>query len=280
MNSFAGRTLVIATMHQKEKVIAPILEQELGVHCIVLENFNTDVFGAFSGEIERKTDPISAARNKINSAKERCNFDLFLASEGSFGPHPTAFFSYADDEILLLVDFKNKLEIGARELSLETNFNAETIEHFSDLKRFALEVKFPSHGIILRTSETDFSQQLKGITDWKTLEQHFQLLRKKAPAVYVETDMRAFVNPSRMSVIEKTCHKLVKKVKSLCPQCQTPGFGKTAHTSGLPCSLCQAPTRSTLSFVYSCQKCNFSKEEMFPHGKKTEDPQFCDSCNP
>ena len=32
---FKGRNLLIATKHEKEKVIAPILEKELGVKCFV-----------------------------------------------------------------------------------------------------------------------------------------------------------------------------------------------------------------------------------------------------
>ena len=54
---FSGRKLLIATMHQKEKAIAGILEKQLGVKCVVPENFNTDLLGTFSGEVEREDDP-------------------------------------------------------------------------------------------------------------------------------------------------------------------------------------------------------------------------------
>jgi hypothetical protein len=48
---FKGRNLVIATLHGKEKVIAPLLEHALGVKIIVPEKFDTDQYGTFSGEI-------------------------------------------------------------------------------------------------------------------------------------------------------------------------------------------------------------------------------------
>jgi hypothetical protein len=61
---FKGRSLLIATKHKKEEVIAPIFERELGVKCFVSADFDTDELGTFSGEIERKFDPITTARKK------------------------------------------------------------------------------------------------------------------------------------------------------------------------------------------------------------------------
>ena len=42
---FQGRELLIVTKHEKEKVISPILERELGVKCVVTDNFDTDILG-------------------------------------------------------------------------------------------------------------------------------------------------------------------------------------------------------------------------------------------
>jgi len=61
---FKGRSLVIATKHEKEKVIAPLLEQALNVVCFIQEGFDTDTLGTFTGEIERELDPIATARQK------------------------------------------------------------------------------------------------------------------------------------------------------------------------------------------------------------------------
>jgi len=114
---FKGRTLLIASKHEKEKVITPILEKVLGVKCIVAKNFDTDELGTFTGEIERTDDPITTVRKKCQLAMEVSNCDMAIASEGSFGPHPSVFFVSADDEFLIFIDKKNGLEIIARELS-------------------------------------------------------------------------------------------------------------------------------------------------------------------
>jgi len=72
--------------------------------------------------------------------------------------------------------------------------------------------------------------------------------------VCVETDMQAMHNPSRMAVIKNATKHVLDKINSCCPQCDTPGFGITNAKTGLTCSLCDAPAKSTLSFIYSCKK--------------------------
>jgi hypothetical protein len=277
---FQNRRLVIATKHEKEKVIAPILEKELGVKCFINEDFDTDVLGTFTGEIERELDPISTVREKCIRAMDLSNCDLGVASEGSFGSHPSLFFASADDEFLIFIDRKNNLEIIARELSVSTNFNGKQIQNEKELMKFANEAHFPSHALILRKSKEETIDIHKGMEDVETLKKAFNYLYSKHNTVYAETDMRAMNNPTRMKVIEKASERLVQKVKSNCPQCQTPGFGITNATKGLKCSLCSSPTNSTLSYTYVCQHCQFKKEEMYPHKKTTEDPTYCDYCNP
>jgi len=277
---FKGRTLLIATKHNKEKVIGPLFEDELGVKCIVPLDFDTDKLGTFTGEIERKEDPITTARNKCLMAMELTGFDMAIASEGSFGAHPSYFFVSADDEFLLFLDKKNGLEIITRELSTETNFNGGEIKSEKELRDFANTAEFPSHGLIIRKKKDDYSEIIKDITDWPTLLKTYRHFSKKEGLAYIETDMRAMFNPTRMKVIEKATQKLVEKIKSCCPKCSTPGFGITDAKTGLPCELCNFPTRSTLSYIYVCQKCSFSKEEKYPKGKKKENPMYCDICNP
>jgi hypothetical protein len=277
---FKGRNLLIATKHEKEKVIAPILEKELGVKCFLASDLDTDKLGTFTGEVERKDDPVTTARKKCLMAMELANCDLAIASEGSFGSHPTIFFAPADDEFLLFLDKTNHLEIIARELSTETNFNGAEIKTKEELEEFTKNVKFPSHGLILKKDKDDFSEIVKGISSVKKLNSTFNHFISSYGKAFIETDMRAMHNPTRMKVIEKATLKLANKINSLCPCCFTPGFGVTDGKSGLPCEQCSLPTRSTLSHIYTCQKCIYTKEEKYPNGKFTEDPMYCDYCNP
>ena len=280
MKLFQNRKLVIATKHEKEKVIQPILENALSVDCFVPSNFDTDQWGTFSGEIERNEDVLNTLRKKCLNAMKENNCDLAIASEGSFGAHPSIFFAHADDEVIMLMDAKNDLEIVAREVSTETNFNGSYITNTADLLAFATKVNFPTHGLILKSSESNFENALKGIQDEKILLEGFHRFSQQYGKVYVETDMRALYNPTRMKIIEKATVKLAKAALSLCPNCSTPGFTITESIEGLPCEWCNSPTRSTLSFRSTCKKCNFASEEKYPHQKRTEDPMYCDFCNP
>lgn len=73
---------MIATKHEKDKVIAPILENLTGVKCFIVDGFDTDNLGTFSGEVERKDAPITTARNKCLMAMELVNCDLVISFEG------------------------------------------------------------------------------------------------------------------------------------------------------------------------------------------------------
>jgi len=203
-----------------------------------------------------------------------------VASEGSFGPHPSLFFVPADDELVIFIDQKNNLEIIARAISTATNFNAFEVEDEKALLAFANRVKFPSHALILKKSKNDFSEIHKGISNLNELKSIFYKLKKSTKSVYVETDMRAFCNPSRMSVIEMAAHKLIQKIDSVCPECNVPGFDIVDSKPGLKCSQCGWPTNAVLSHIYVCQKCNYTKEILHPHGKNNENPMYCDFCNP
>ena len=280
MKIFSNRKLLVATKHHKEKVIAPLFEKALGVRCFVSDEFDTDTLGTFSGEVLRKDDALTTLKKKCIHAMEKNHCDLVIASEGSFGAHPSVFFAAADDELIMLKDAKNNLEIVAREISLDTNFSAAVITTENDLLAFAQRIQFPSHGLILKPAENNYDKIAKGITNLEDLKKCFHEFINEFGTTYVETDMRAQFNPTRMKVIEKAAQKLLQNVQSTCPNCNTPGFAITNTIPGLPCNWCKNPTASTLSYMYRCTKCEFTKEELFPHQKTTEDPTYCNLCNP
>ena len=280
MKIFSNRKLLIATKHHKEKVIAPLFENALDVSCFISDEFDTDSLGTFSGEISRKDDPLTTLRKKCLMAMEKNHCDLVIASEGSFGTHPSIFFAKADDELMMFMDAKNDLEIAVREISMDTNFNAAVISNELELEAFAEKIGFPSHGLILKPAENNFTKIIKGITELDELKRHYLDMKNEYGVVYVETDMRANFNPTRMKVIAKAAVKLLEAVESMCPNCNTPGFMVSKALPGLPCSSCNCPTDSTLSFIYTCKKCDFTDEVLFPHEKTNEDPAYCNYCNP
>lgn len=277
---FSNRTIAIATMHQKELVIAPLLKESFGMDCIIPPEINTDALGTFSGEIERIHHPLDVAREKCRIAMELSGCDIAVASEGSFGPHPSLFFAASDDEIVVLVDRKNNLEIVGRKLSTETNFRGAEIKSLTEAISFAEEVGFPKHGLIIRESKESIKEICKGIIDAHQLDFIVKTKLNHSDSLWVETDMRAMHNPTRLKVIEQATENLISKMQSKCPSCAFPGFWITDVKAGLPCSLCRSATKSTLAHVYACQKCNYSEERKYPNSLTVEDPMYCDFCNP
>ena len=280
MGFFKGRKVVIATKHKKEEAIAPILENELGLICVTLNGLDTDLLGTFSGEVARLDDPVTTLRKKCQMAIEVSGINLAIASEGSFGAHPTIFFAHADDELIMLMDKENDIEITERELSLETNFNGTEVKSVDELIEFANRIGFPAHGIILKKAKENLSGMIKESGSLKDLIENYHSIKYFDHSAYAETDMRAMRNPTRMKVIVKATNKLVGKINTLCPHCAIPGFGVVDTVKGLPCEICCLPTKSTLKHIYRCQKCNFQMEKEFPFEKRTEDPRYCDYCNP
>ncbi|GAB5413674.1 MAG: hypothetical protein Cons2KO_12770 [Congregibacter sp.] len=277
---FAGRTLVIATKHAKEQVIAPILEADLGLHCVTPDGLDTDLLGTFTGEIERVLNPLDAAREKCKRAMDLVGCDLAVASEGSFGPHPNMPFVPGNEEMLVLVDRHHGLELVVREVSADTNFDSTSLASQSELLGFAEKVGFPDHGLILRRSRDSDEAIHKGIREEQDLLDVFQLLNDQFGDVLVETDMRAMHNPTRMSVIEAATHKLVELARAVCPECGAPGFSVAEVVRGLPCAACGLPTNSASRYISVCKACAFSQEQRFPQGKEAEDPMYCEFCNP
>jgi hypothetical protein len=277
---FLGRKLIIATKHNKESVIGPLIEQHLGAEWMVDPNFDTDLLGTFSGEIEREDDPLTTLKKKCLLAMEKNNCDLGIASEGSFGPHPTLFFAHADEEWVVFIDKKQDLEIYSRELSTQTNFNAKLFTDFSEFDSFLQKCLFPQHAMIIKNQKDNPTWMEKGIDNYQQLKILAEDSLKKNGAFYLETDMRAMYNPSRMKVIESATQKLITKISSKCPECQTRGFDVTDVIRGLPCEWCSSSTDSVLAHILKCSKCSYQEKVKFPNGKKVEDPMYCSRCNP
>ncbi|MCX2743148.1 hypothetical protein OO013_04690 [Mangrovivirga sp. M17] len=275
MEFFKNRTVTLATKHKKERVIGPLLNHFLKTDYLIPDGFDTDVFGTFSGEVERQGTPLETARQKCLQAMEITGTDIAIASEGSFGMHPSLPFVNSDEEWVLLVDRINNIEVFEKELSVSTNYNRSLVQNFNELQEFAEHVGFPEHGLILKSTEKCF----KGITDKDILNFQFEELLKKSGKVEVLTDMRANFNPSRMEVIKKATYKLMSRLKCLCPKCNVPGFGITDYEAGLPCSLCSFPTSGIKTYIYSCANCDYVIKEANKN-KKAEDPTYCDQCNP
>ncbi|MDG5785972.1 hypothetical protein QA612_00610 [Evansella sp. AB-P1] len=286
---FNKRKAIIATMHHKEQVIGPLLEEELGLQFIVPENFSSDVFGTFTGEVERVGNQLEAARKKLETAMEQYNLDIGISSEGSFRPHPILSVVPYNRELILFIDKKNELEITGYVANSNTNYAHQEVKSFEAALEFAKTVGFPEHGLIVKKNKETINQYeiIKGISTEEALEKAItkwlpihSIDRKEQKPLFMETDMRAMFNPSRMKNIKLATEDLLTKIKSLCPNCDTPGFSIKEVKKGLPCQLCGFPTETVRSHIYECNKCGYEKENLYPNREEYADPTYCRICNP
>ncbi len=279
-----NRVAVLGTMHQKERVMAPILERELGVKILVPADLDTDSFGTFTREVKRLGTQIEAVRLKATKALEIAGETLAFASEGTFGPHPGMPYLPANREIVILLDIANHLELIGEHLSVETNYSHQLVSSVEEVKVFAHKVGFPAHALVVFSGDsvTGNGEIVKGIVTEKQLFDAVKsgINKSSSGKVHVETDMRAMYNPTRMKNIGNATLDLVKKFKQFCPECGWPGFEVAESRIGLLCGLCHFPTQLVRSQIYQCQNCSYTKEELFPNGRETADPSQCQYCNP
>ncbi|HEY9734701.1 MAG TPA: DUF6671 family protein [Trichocoleus sp.] len=276
---FQSRVATLATMHHKEQVIAPALQQ-LGLQTVV-PALDTDQFGTFTRDVKRPGDQLATARLKAEAALRITGGDLAIASEGSFGSHPAVPWLPYNRELVILIDRANDLEIVGEALSTETNFDHTQVTDLEAAHAFAQKVGFPAHGLVVSAQpEGAGSELIKGITSPLELTEAVTQMLKRFGQAHLETDMRAMHNPTRMRVIAQATEDLIRKIHRACPECGVPGFKAVEHFPGLPCADCGAPTRLTLTTRYQCQKCSFEQRVLFPHQQRTADPAQCDYCNP
>lgn len=215
--------------------------------------FNTDKFGTFSGEIERVNAPLQTARLKALAGLDLRDESLGIASEGSFGAHPSSPFISANEELVILIDTKHNIEIVGRHLTVETNFSYSEIKSIKDIEKLKTVIGFPEHGIILKTTNNDNTKTIyKEFKSPKDLDIIVHDALKAGRIIQAVTDMRAMYNPTRMLAIEKAVIDLIKNTKSVCPECKAPGFVIQKVIRGLPCALYHLTTKSAKAYVYGC----------------------------
>lgn len=277
---YKNREIALLTQHGKESVLAPTLKESIG--CIVtrVEGYDTDLLGTFTRDIARSGTQIDAARKKAHIGMKLARSPLGLASEGSFGRDPfTGLFAW-NVEVLIWIDNELKIEVIAMAQG-KTNQAHTLISNWDDAKSFAKKVGFPEHHLIIRPKGEDNRRIHKGITNWFELRTAYEwaLSQSENGSVFIETDMRAHANPTRMKIIGMAAEELSKKLSSFCPACGVPGFWIVERITGLPCNRCGQPTRETRAEVHGCIKCTH-KVTIEHTDKAYADPGRCDSCNP
>lgn len=279
MINYQNKEIILATQHKKEDAIRPIFEKILNCKIIVPAHYNTNQFGTFSGEIERKGSAKETCIEKARQAALKFGINFAIASEGSFGPHPKIPFVAAGIELLILIDLKNDLIISEQMISTETNYSHLDLHKGESYQDYLAKVSFPSHGIIIRALDT---QRIiaKGVQAMDALERNIAMAFKESESIRLETDMRAMMNPTRMKVITQLATKLADRLISYCPACKIPGFPVLSTDGNLPCNNCKLPTSFYQRIIESCIKCDYKIFKPRADGLLEADCTYCDYCNP
>ena len=277
---YAESRVALLTQHGKEGAIASVLDTALGCRVERVTGYDTDLLGTFTRDIPRAGMQLEAARKKARIGMALSGLPLGLASEGSFGPDPMVGMFPWNVEFLIFLDDERGLEIVGVAQG-KANFSHLLTADWAAAAAFAKQAGFPAHQLVVRPESEDDPRMRKGIAAWVALEAAFSwaLAASACGRVFVETDMRAHANPTRMDNIRLATEDLAKKLRSLCPACDTPGFWIVERVDGLPCADCGAPTRETRAEVHGCLKCAH-RETRERADRQYADPGRCDYCNP
>lgn len=277
---YAESRVALLTQHGKEGVISPVLDTALGCRVERVTGYDTDMLGTFTRDIPRAGMQLEAARKKARIGMELSGLSLGLASEGSFGPDPMVGMFPWNVEFLIFLDDEHGLEVVGVAQGKANSSHLLTAD-WAAAEAYAKQTGFPAHHLVVRPGSEDDPRIRKGIAAWAELEAAFAwaLAESANGRVFVETDLRAHANPTRMDNIRLAAENLVKKLCSLCPDCGTPGFWIVERMDGLPCEACGTPTRETRAEILGCLKCA-RRETRERAGRQYADPGRCDYCNP
>ena len=277
---YSGRQVALLTRHGKERVIAPVLGSALGCGVEHVSGYDTDQLGTFTREIPRVGTQIEAARSKARIGMDLSGLALGVASEGSFGPDPVVGIFPWNVEMLVWIDDALGIEVTGVAAG-KTNFAHRLATSWEEAEVFARDTGFPGHGLVVRPQGELDPRIRKGLDDWPALRAAFQWACDQADnhSAFLETDVRAHLNPTRMEMIRLAAVDLAARLNTLCPACGLPGYWLVERVAGLPCADCGAPTGETCAGIHACLKCT-QRERRERQDQMHADPARCENCNP
>ena len=267
----------MATKHDKGKLVTQPFKEILGMQVqeVVVD---TDVFGTFSGEVERVGTPLETAIKKAQLGIKNTGNPFAIASEGSIGPDPFFGFINANIETMVFVDDELGIQVHETIRSNEiVAFTTTTTKN--NLEEFLKKADFPNHALIVKPNSGPGA--IKGIRDLVGLEEAIKKSRDLSTdgQAIIESDLRAMCSPSRQKNIAAVGLKLVQRLSRTCPECQTPGWGLKSYIRGVECSQCGDLSEDAISReIMGCFKCEFTVLGAVIN--LTLDPARCMSCNP
>lgn len=275
------RAVAFGTMHGKEAAFGPPLAA-LGVALVRPEEIDTDRFGTFTGETPRQGTMLEAARAKALAAMRITGLRHGLASEGAYGPHPGLPFVPLGLEIALWRDEGNGQEVVERLTDEAPAFDHEEVASGAALEPFLTRVRFPETALIVAPAADRTAVIAKGLRCAEAVAGAVRdaIRRDGAGRAFVQTDMRAHMNPRRMEVLGRLAERLAARLARPCPACAAPGWGRMRTEPGLPCGGCGEATALVRHEIHGCAVCGAEERRPRADGLSVADPGGCPVCNP
>ena len=275
---YTDKFVLLASKHNKEQAIEPVFRQTLACKLCV-EDIDTDQFGTFTGEVPRSLSAYETCILKATYAANAKKYALSVASEGSFGPHPSNPFIAQAHEIMVFLDLEKGWVICEQLITPNTNYKMMTIDKHTLLDPFLRSALFPSHALTLQSADR-LDLIAKGMNNPDQLQASLSDGFKKHNELFIATDMRAMMNPTRMQTLAELAEKLAIRIKNRCPGCGVPGFGFKSVSGHLPCSLCGDDTKMHRYQEWGCIQCDYQEQRPRKDHLNVASPTHCDYCNP
>lgn len=281
---YAGRRAVLATMHGKASVVAPRLRDALGLTVETATGIDTDALGTFTGEVPRLGSMRDTAIAKARLGMAATGLRIGIASEGSYGPHPLLPLVPGGIELMVLVDDTRGIVITEHLLVDAPAYAHAEVAHARQLEEFLSRIGFPDHAVIVKPNlpATPPAPLRKGLRSARAVAEAVArcTASSRDRLAFVQTDMRAHMNPTRMAAIGDLARRLGARAALSCPACAMPGYGRVDVQTGLPCCCCGHPSELVRYEIFGCAACAHRQRLPRADGLACADPGQCPRCNP
>lgn len=269
--------IALLTQHGKGPAMLG-LAYRLGHELLLAEGFDTDSLGSFTNERSRSGTQVEAALAKAKLACELTGAEFGLGSEGSFGPDPHLGMMPWGVEVVVGFDAQTGRHFHASAQGPRTNYRQISVSSWDHAQAFAELIGFPEHGLIIgRHGEAWFDKEVRSRDALRARVLQALNARDGGGELWLETDMRAHRNPTRMDMIQAAAEALAARWLNTCPQCDAPGFGPIRLIAGAVCECCAFPTSAAKAQLLACAVCGHEHASPL---RTTVPAQRCEMCNP
>jgi hypothetical protein len=214
--------VLIATMHGKEQVLGPALAS-IGFRALLPINYDTDALGTFSGDVRRPGTAFEAVLEKARRACDVTGVARAVASEGTYRPCQTLFPGARNAELLSFVDRERGVEWVEYVVDTPTRFVSGRVPpdfHAPEVQALLKRIGWPQVKVLVVPHDpikgVQPEQVFKGLASEREITdalKHCANLSDDAQA-HMETDLRAHMNPTRMSSIARASERLIARLSA------------------------------------------------------------------